>query len=415
MKQQKRVAVGMSGGVDSSVAAALLVEQGYEVTGVFIEAYNEPGCRTDEDRKDALAVATQLDLRFKILDLRKEYKEKVVKYFFEEYKAGRTPNPDVVCNREVKFGLFYDYAIKAGFDYVATGHYARIAGITNNQNPIIKRLYLQRASDQGKDQSYFLWQVEPERLGKILFPLGEMRKKEVRQKAKELGLPNAAKPDSMGVCMMGELNVREFLREKLGEQEGEVVLKITNNQAPITKQNKQNDQRIKVKKFDYWNLDVDYLETNYVVVGQHKGLWFHTIGERVGQDVRFKIDDLRKAGIDTTNMPALYVVGKDPAHNMLVVGTRNFAETQNFCITYQESRITHEQMEELVRERKLFVRVRNLGELYQVGGIEKCDTSYVIHATELIFGVAEGQSAVFYARLAGRGDEVVAGGGIISV
>src|SRR3989339_584862 len=167
MTTNKRVAVGMSGGVDSCVAAALLKEQGYEITGVYIEAYNEPGCRSDQDRKDALAVATRLDLRFKILDLRKEYQERVIKYFLDEYRAGRTPNPDIVCNREIKFGLFYEYAMQHGFDFVATGHYARI-----------KEGRLQRPRDLTKDQTYFLWQGERGKLKHILFPLGEMTKKE---------------------------------------------------------------------------------------------------------------------------------------------------------------------------------------------------------------------------------------------
>ena len=142
----KRIAVGMSGGVDSSVAAALLVEQGYEVTGVFIEAYNEPGCRTDEDKRDALRVATKLGIKFEVLDFRAQYKEKVVEYFYSEYEAGRTPNPDVVCNREVKFGLFYEWAVKNGFEGVATGHYSRVAAITNNQSSINKQLRINSKS-----------------------------------------------------------------------------------------------------------------------------------------------------------------------------------------------------------------------------------------------------------------------------
>ena len=193
----KKIVVGMSGGVDSSVAAAILMEQaclrrqGHEVTGVYIEAYNEPGCRADEDKRDALKVATQLGISFEVLDLRKEYRESVVKYFYDEYKSGRTPNPDIVCNLEIKFGLFLDWALEQGYDKVATGHYARIVekqGSELNRQSSEPCFLLQSAVDAGKDQSYFLWRVTPDRLEHVLFPLGEMTKVQVRAKGKELGL-----------------------------------------------------------------------------------------------------------------------------------------------------------------------------------------------------------------------------------
>ena len=212
----KKVALGLSGGVDSSVAAALLIELGYEVTGIYLECYNEPGCRTDQDKKDALQVALKLGIKFEVLDFRKEYKEKVVEYFYSEYKAGRTPNPDVMCNREIKFGIFYDWAMQKGFDYVATGHYCRIT----KDGP----LFLQRAKDESKDQSYFLWQIPSDHLSHIIFPLGEMLKSEVRTKAKELGLLTATKPDSMGICFIGDIDVHKLLKDRLGEEEGDVVM-----------------------------------------------------------------------------------------------------------------------------------------------------------------------------------------------
>jgi len=215
MKKQKsnikvKVAVGMSGGVDSSLAAALLVEQGYDVTGVFLECWRAPGCRVDEDRKDALEVAMGLGIAYKVLNFKKEYKERVVEYFYDEYKAGRTPNPDAMCNREIKFGMFYEWAMEKGFDYVATGHYARIANgewrIANEGKPVAisdRRLALQSGVDPKKDQSYFLYQIRPEQLAHILFPLGGMRKTEVRKEAKKRGLSVADKPDSVGICFIG--------------------------------------------------------------------------------------------------------------------------------------------------------------------------------------------------------------------
>lgn len=356
---KRRVAVGLSGGVDSSVTAALLKEQGYEVTGVFIEAYNEPGCRTDEDRKDAIAVATRLEISCQILDFRKEYKETVVKYFFDEYRAGRTPNPDVVCNREVKFGLFYDWALRLNsfaqgynhepFDFVATGHYARIT----------KDGYLHRPKDLTKDQSYFLWQVPRANLGKILWPLGEITKKEVRTKAHELQFANADKPDSMGVCMMGELNVSEFLKSKLGENPGEIVWK---------------DR----------------------IVGKHAGLWFYTLGQRGG----WEYND----GVQTELMPSLYVVGKNVEKNQLLIGEHEEAWRREWSIDEEKWEIGKKEREKLVKENQLLARIRNLGELVPVMAIE----GGRVTVEKPLYGPAPGQSTVFYDQ---RG--VVVGGGII--
>lgn len=347
---RKKVLMGMSGGVDSSVAASLLLSRGYEVTGVFIEAYNEPGCRTDQDKKDALQVAIKLGIPFSVLDLRAEYKSRVVQYFLDEYEAGRTPNPDIVCNREVKFGLLYDYMEANGYDYLATGHYARITKLNNKS-------VLQRPLDLSKDQTYFLWQVKAENLEKIIFPLGDKLKSEVREIAKKLELPNSDKPDSMGVCMMGELNVREFLRNKLGVKPGEVKWKGQ-------------------------------------IVGSHEGLWFHTIGERGGWKIYTRYEN-QKSKIDMTNLPPLYVIGKDRENNLLFVGERSEAMTSKFKIANLESSNVN----------KLWVRIRNLGELISVKKLSD-DT---VELNDDIFAPAPGQSAVFYDE-SGR----VVGGGTIA-
>lgn len=340
-----RVAVGMSGGVDSSVTAALLKEQGHNVTGVFIEAYNEPGCRTDEDKRDALRVATQLGIPFQVLDLRKEYKATVVKYFFGEYLSGRTPNPDVVCNREVKFGLFYDWAIKRGFANVATGHYARITEDGQLQQPV----------DLTKDQSYFLWQVPREHLTRVMWPLGEMTKQHVRAYAKHLKLPNADKPDSMGVCMLGELNVRAFLHQHLGEQPGDVI----------------------------WNGRV---------VGNHEGLWFYTIGQRGGWEY--------STGVQTEKMPSLYVIDKHVDRHELVIGLHGEAWRTSFTI------VDHQ----LWGGGALSVRIRNLGEIVNVTDMTLLKGGqWRVNTDRPLYGPAAGQSAVFYSK------GVVVGGGILSV
>lgn len=376
---RQKVAVGMSGGVDSSVAAALLVEQGYDVTGVFIVAYNEPGCRTDQDRKDALAVATQLGIRFEILDLRKEYKEKVIHYFTEEYQAGRTPNPDIVCNREIKFGLFYAWAMESGFDYVATGHYARVTGINPKSkisNSKQECYFLQQPEDLSKDQTYFLWQVPADHLEHVLFPLGEMQKTAVRAKARALGLPTASKPDSMGVCMLGELDVRAWLRERLGEKEGQVLLQIQNpkSKTPNTL-------------------------TDFPVVGSHRGLWFHTLGQRAGGDLRISNTELRRAGIEPTSKPPLYVVGKNAEKNELIVGRREACYTSELRITNTELRSPMS---------NLGVRIRNLGEIVRVKEWSMVDGRWLIQTDVPVFAPTPGQSAVFY-DAQGR----VVGGGII--
>ena len=393
----------MSGGVDSSVAAAMLKEQGYEVHGVFVEAYNEPGCRTDQDNKDALQVALKLGIPFKVLDLRKEYKERVVKYFIDEYKQGRTPNPDIICNRDIKFGLLYEYMEQNGYDYLATGHYSRIScGSTKseiiNSKQILntkntnEKYYLQQPVDLSKDQTYFLWQVAREKLGSILWPLGNVEKSWVRQRARQLGLPNADKPDSMGVCMIGELNVRDFLKEKLGTNPGNVIIKIQNPKSKIT--NKSINSNSKYK--NVLNLGSDQ-EDNYAVIGRHEGLWFYTIGSRGGWELKPK-SEIRNQKVDMTNLPALYVVRKSVMDNTLVVGVRE--ECYSNELTVDSRQWTGVDM-----TKKLWVRVRNLGELTAVTKVNG-DT---VTLEQPIFALAPGQSAVFY-----ESEGVVVGGGIIA-
>jgi tRNA-specific 2-thiouridylase len=391
MKQ--KVALGLSGGVDSSVAAALLIAQGYEVTGVYIEAYNEPGCRTDQDKKDALRVALQLGMPFMVLDVRQEYSECVIEYFYDEYKAGRTPNPDVVCNREIKFGIFYNKMVAQGFDYVATGHYARVAKIQHLEGQTSKDYLqgltlIQRARDLSKDQSYFLWQVAPEKLEHVLFPLGELTKKEVRGKAKELGLPTASKPDSMGICFVGEVNVAKMLAKKLGEKLGQVLM-------------------------------------NGIVVGAHKGIWTVTLGQKAGQEISLDNKAMKIVGMDTTKLPGLFVVGKDKAKNQIVIGKREECYRSSFGINNNQSSInkptfakamvgTAIKLQGLINDQKLFVRIRNLGELSQVIGIRDKGVGVEIETAEPVFAPAEGQMAVLYARLDNNeGNEVIVAGGEI--
>ena len=349
-----RVVIGLSGGVDSAVSAAVLVERGYQVTGVFLECWKEPGCRTDEDRKDALAVALKLKVPFKVLDFKREYKQKVVDYFYSEYKAGRTPNPDVMCNQEIKFGLFYDWVMKQGFDYVATGHYAKIVCAQKSVHPDFFRLMI--PEDKHKDQTYFLYRLRREQLAHILFPLADLTKAEVRKEARERGLPVAEKPDSQGICFIGEVNINQFLRERLPVERGEVV------------------------------------DTRGRVIGEHDGAWFYTIGQRHG---------FRTGG----GKPPMYVINNDVKKNRLVVGFG--AETYRDQFTVSDVNWLTQMPNDKLQTLNLRVRIRHGGELIPAE-FRIYNSEFVIHLVEPQRGIAPGQSAVVY-----DGD-VVLGGGVIS-
>ncbi|USN96871.1 MAG: tRNA 2-thiouridine(34) synthase MnmA [Candidatus Nomurabacteria bacterium] len=258
-----KVFVGMSGGVDSSLTAALLVEQGYDVTGVYMKNWTQdlPGlrCPWADDLADAKRVAVHLGIDFEVFDFENEYKHKVVDYMIEEYKIGRTPNPDIMCNQEVKFRLFLDAALERGADMIATGHYASV------EDGVLKL-----AKDSNKDQTYFLYRVTGEALKKTLFPLGEFTKPEVRKMAEERGLTTAAKPDSQGICFVGQIGIRDFLSQYVEQKPGAIV-------------DKQTGEK----------------------VGVHDGAIFYTLGQRHGLDVG-------------GGLP-YYVVGKDMDKNEVYV------------------------------------------------------------------------------------------------
>jgi tRNA-uridine 2-sulfurtransferase len=260
-----KVYVGMSGGVDSSLTAALLVEQGYDVTGVYMKNWTEdlPGmkCPWADDLADAKRVAVQLGIDFKVFDFENEYKHKVVDYMIEEYKRGRTPNPDIMCNQEVKFKLFLEAALEDGADMIATGHYAQVEGAA-----------LKMAADTNKDQTYFLYRVTGEALSKTLFPLGGFTKPEVREMARARGLFTAGKKDSQGICFVGKIGIREFLSQYVEQKPGDIIDKKTGK-----------------------------------VIGHHDGAIFYTLGQRHG---------LNLGG----GLP-YYVVGKDMDKNEVYVTT----------------------------------------------------------------------------------------------
>ncbi len=409
------MAVGLSGGVDSAVSVLLLKRAGFDVVGVHLycwppksevekdgltreEWIRKNGCRADEDKQAALKTALELGIPFKILDFSEEYNKRVVDYFYREYEMGRTPNPDVLCNSEVKFGLFLDWSVANGFDYVATGHYAKSTNnfepevnITSSSDEIIlpaqnfsgsqgaeshSATLAQRAlrnpaekdvdsgsiklfipKDKHKDQTYFLWKLTEKELKHVLFPLGDLEKSGVRKIAKDAGLSVAGRPDSQGICFVGNVDARKFLARRLSEKKGEV-------------KNVRGE-----------------------IIGTHRGIWFYTIGQRGGWNLTAKA---QKEYVKDGATPVFYVISKDAKKNELIVGIGKEAESQKFMIS---------EMNWIEGTEKIsFVRIRHGGKLIPVS----------LFGNEVIMrepqrGVAPGQSAVFYS----KNGEVV-GGGVIS-
>ena len=271
----KTVYAGMSGGVDSSVAALLLKEQGYHVVGVYMKNWSQdlPGmkCPWADDLADAKRVAVKLGIDFEVWDFEKEYREKVVDYMLREFRAGNTPNPDVMCNQEIKFKLFYEKAMEAGADFIATGHYARVRRLSSSCAQLL------RAVDENKDQTYFLYRISDEALAHTLFPIGEMMKPDVKKYAEKHGLHNAYKKESMGVCFVGEVGMKDFLKEYIDTNPGEI-------------------REIESDK----------------VLGYHEGAVFYTIGQRHGLYLE------GEKGVVNEGLP-YYVVKKDIKKNIVYV------------------------------------------------------------------------------------------------
>jgi len=303
----KRVVVGLSGGVDSSVTAYLLKEQGYEVIGLFMKNWHDDSvtisneCPWLEDSNDAMIVAEKLGIPFQVVDLSEQYKERIVDYMFDEYSKGRTPNPDVLCNREIKFDVFMDIALKLGADYVATGHYCRKGEEIIDGKPVYKLL---AGKDTNKDQSYFLCQLSQEQLAKALFPIGELTKPEVRAIAKEADLITAEKKDSQGLCFIGKVRLPEFLQQKLQPKEGEIVTipaDFTAFTKPIPKfENKEAE-------LDYFSTKFSYNKNDGKIVGKHQGAHYFTKGQRKGLNVG-------------GTKEALYVIETDVDENIIYTG-----------------------------------------------------------------------------------------------
>ncbi|HVS78780.1 MAG TPA: tRNA 2-thiouridine(34) synthase MnmA [Candidatus Saccharimonadales bacterium] len=345
----KTVYVGMSGGVDSSVSAALLKQQGYNVVGVYMKNWSQdlPGmpCPWKDDFQDAKRVAVQLGIDFKVYDFEKQYRDKVVNYMIEGFKAGFTPNPDIMCNQEIKFKLFLEAALEDGADLIATGHYAKSAN---------SRLFM--AKDKNKDQTYFLHRVKSAALRKTIFPLSDLTKPAVRELAKKFGLVTADKKESMGICFVGKVGIKDFLRQYVEEKPGKII-----------------DQTGRE-------------------VGLHDGAIFYTIGQRHGLEVG-------------GGLP-YYVVGKNMDKNEVCVTT----DLQDERLWSREVRLTsmHWINAEPLKAQKLQVRLRHRAKLIPVTKLSKGkNNQWIVGLDEEVRAITPGQSAVFYSA------EECLGGGIV--
>lgn len=368
---KKKVFVGLSGGVDSSVSAALLQKAGFDVSGVFIKVWQPAfwgGCTMKEDRLDAMRVCARLNIPFYTLDLEKEYKKEVVDYMIAEYKAGRTPNPDVMCNKYVKFGLpghggFFAWAMKQGADYVATGHYARISCQQGNSLIFDIKEFpccLLAGKDKNKDQSYFLWTLKKEQLSKILFPVGDIEKPEVRKLAKKFNLETAAKKDSQGLCFIGKVDMMDFLKNFIKTKIGKVL-------------NEKGE-----------------------IIGHHQGAELYTIGERHGFTIEEK----------TNNSKPYFIIAKDVLTNTLTV-SHNPLKTEALSgkeIELKDINWIAGIEPDFKKEYSARIRYRQ--------PLEKCRFNHQGSTLMVVFqkpqkAPAPGQSVVFYDK------EVCLGGGII--
>ena len=347
----KRVVVGLSGGVDSSAAAYLLQKQGYEVIGLFMKNWHDDSvtisdeCPWLEDSNDALMVAEKLGIPFQTVDMSVPYKQRIVDYMFREYERGRTPNPDVLCNREIKFATFLEYALNLGADYVATGHYCRKDTIEVNGQNIYRLL---AGKDQNKDQSYFLCQLSQAQLGRALFPIGDLQKSEVRAIAKELGLVTAEKKDSQGLCFVGKVRLPEFLQQQLAPKKGDII------QIPNTWQGYQDKESPKLfecyeDELKYYAEKYHYSPTDGKVVGQHDGAHFFTIGQRKGLHVGGTVEPLFV--IDTDTEKNIIYVGEGHAHPGLFRRTLFVKKEDIHWIRTDLALSLHQTMETMVRIR----------------------------------------------------------------
>jgi tRNA-specific 2-thiouridylase len=386
-----KVVVGMSGGVDSSVAAYLMQQAGHEVVGLFMKNWHDESvtisdeCPWIEDSNDALIVAQQLGIPFQTIDLSEEYRKRIVDYMFAEYKAGRTPNPDVLCNREIKFDVFLERALQLGADFVATGHYCRKSEFEKDGKTIYQLL---AGKDGNKDQSYFLCQVNQSQLAKAIFPIGELTKPEVRKIAEKIGLTTAGKKDSQGLCFVGKVRLPDFLQQQLEPQKGNVILIEPNHPQLVH----FNEEKINLS-FSETKTDLQQLAQPYhftaedgKVIGQHNGAHFYTIGQRKG------------LGIGGFEKP-LFVIDTDTTNNLIFVGHSDEHPglyRPALFIPNEEVHWIREDLALSINESQVYqVRIRYRQPLETAYLVQKENGIFIVFKN-LQRGVARGQFAAWY-------------------
>lgn len=390
----KRVVVGLSGGVDSSVAAYLLKQEGYEVIGMFMKNWHDESvtisndCPWIDDSNDALLIANQLGIPFQVIDLSKEYYERIVSYMFSEYEKGRTPNPDVLCNREIKFDVFLKAAIELGADYVATGHYCR----KTTENSIHS---LRAGIDRTKDQSYFLCQLNQEQLSKSLFPIGHLLKSEVRKIAEREGLITANKKDSQGLCFVGKISLPTFLQQQLISKEGKII------EIPVDNQQITDYHAIPVELSNVKSLSKPFIfdEKDGHQVASHIGAHFYTVGQRKGLHIGGRPSPSFVLQIDTTNNIVFSGLNED--HKGL----------NRWCLKIENTDIhfVNNQFKFILNlPKKISVRTRYRQELQDAEAILLDDGLYILF-NKLQKAITPGQFAAIY-----EDDELICSGVIFS-
>jgi tRNA-specific 2-thiouridylase len=394
----KRVVVGLSGGVDSSVAAYLLKEQGYEVIGLFMKNWHDDTvtisneCPWLEDSNDAMLVAEKLEIPFQIVDLSEQYKERIVDYMFREYEMGRTPNPDVLCNREIKFDVFMDIALGLGADYVATGHYCRKSQ-TEKEGKTVYRLLA--GKDDNKDQSYFLCQLSQEQLKKSLFPIGEFTKPEVRAIATELDLVTAGKKDSQGLCFIGKVRLPEFLQQQLKPKDG-IIVDIPKD-SPVYDR-KIPDFKNKKEELEFFSKKFIYSVEDGKTVGKHHGAHYFTKGQRKGLAVGGTVEPLFV--IDTDVKENVIYTGEGKSHPGLY---RSVLKVQNEDVHWVRPDLKLKNGEKMEVEARIRYRQKlEKAKLYQF------ESGLYAEFNDPQTAISEGQFVAWY-----REDELL-GSGVIA-
>lgn len=389
----KRVVVGLSGGVDSSVAAYLLKEQGFEVIGMFMRNWHDESvtlsgsCPWIDDSNDALAVAQQLGIPFYVIDLSQQYKERIVDYMFAEYEKGRTPNPDVLCNREIKFDVFLEAALKMNADFVATGHYARKTTDEKGRHHLLK------GRDTGKDQSYFLCQLTQQQLAKALFPIGELKKLEVRALAKKAGLETADKKDSQGLCFVGKISLPVFLQQQLEPKQGDII----EIDPGLEALKDYHDVPATLENVEQLSVPFSFAREDGMKVAEHQGAHYYTVGQRKGLHIGGRPRPSFVLQVDTVNN--LIFSGQTPDHP----GLNRYALKIN---SEEVHYVNPDYTLAVGASYEMDVRIRYRQPLEKATVVRKEDGVYILFQ-QLQRGITPGQFAAWYLN-----DEVIGSGPI---